>query len=90
MLKWVQNPKYYQNLISKWFVRRDTLGSYDVEIHILMSKGWWYKDKAKLTQVILKGSVYSVFFYRQCQSGNYSSLVSKMNMIEVIFFLILK
>jgi hypothetical protein len=48
MLKWVQNPKYYQNLISERFVRRDMLGPYDVEIHTLMPKGWWYKDKAWL------------------------------------------
>ena len=46
MLKWAQNPKYYQNLISGWFVRKDTLGPYDVEIHTLMPKGWWYKHKA--------------------------------------------
>ena len=47
MLKWAQNPKYYQNteenLISRWFVRRDMLGPYDVEIHTVMSKDWWYK-----------------------------------------------
>ena len=52
MLKWAQNPKYYQNteenLISRWFVRRDMLGPYDVEIHTVMSKDWWYKDKAWL------------------------------------------
>ena len=48
MLKWVQNPKYYQNLISEWFVRRDMLGPYDVEIHTVMPKDWWYKDKAWL------------------------------------------
>ena len=50
MLKWAQNPKYYQNteenLISRWFVRRDMLGPYDIEIHTVMSKDWWYKDKA--------------------------------------------
>ena len=48
MIKWIQNPKYYQNLISEWFIRRDTLTPYDVEIHRLMPKGWWYKDKAFL------------------------------------------
>ena len=52
MLKWAQNPKYYQNteenLISRWFVKRDILGPYDVKIHTVMSKDWWYKDKAWL------------------------------------------
>ncbi|CAB4394437.1 unnamed protein product [Rhizophagus irregularis] len=52
MLRWAQNPKYYQNteenLIGRQFVRRDILGPYDVEIHTLTPKGWWYKHKAWL------------------------------------------
>ena len=52
MIKWAQNPKYYQdneeNLISRWFVRRDILELCDIEIHTLMPRDWWYKDKAWL------------------------------------------
>ncbi|CAG8793819.1 14054_t:CDS:2, partial [Gigaspora margarita] len=50
MIKWAQNPKYYfdtkENLIYRWFVRKDKLGLHDIEIHNPLPKDWWYGDKA--------------------------------------------
>lgn len=50
MIKWTQNPKYYlnteENLIYRWFVRKDKLGPHDIKIHNPLPKDWWYSDKA--------------------------------------------
>ena len=52
MIKWIQNPKYYhdtkENLINKWFVRKDKLEQHDLMFHNLLLKDWWYKHKAWL------------------------------------------
>ncbi|GBB99995.1 hypothetical protein RclHR1_03700003 [Rhizophagus clarus] len=46
MLKW----KYYQdteeNLISRWFVRKELLGQVDSNIYTPLPRNWWYRDKA--------------------------------------------
>ena len=50
MIKWIQNPKYYhdtkENLINKWFVRKDKLEQHDLVYYNLLPKDWWYKHKA--------------------------------------------
>ncbi|CAG8812273.1 2873_t:CDS:2, partial [Gigaspora margarita] len=49
MIKWAQNPKYYlnteENLIYRWFVRKDKLGPHDIEIYNPLPKDCWYSDK---------------------------------------------
>jgi hypothetical protein len=52
MLKWAQNPKYYQNteenLNSRRFIRKDKLEPYDIVYQGSVPKDWWYKHKAWL------------------------------------------
>ena len=52
MIKWAQNPKYYQNteenLISRWFVRKDKLEPYDIVYQGSVPKDWWYSNKVWL------------------------------------------
>jgi hypothetical protein len=52
MVKWAQNPKYYQNteenLIGRVIIRKDKLGPYDIVYQGSVPKDWWYKHKAWL------------------------------------------
>ena len=52
LIKWAQNPKYYHdtedNLINKWFVRKDKLEQRNLVFHNQVPKDWWYKHKAWL------------------------------------------
>ncbi len=52
MLKWTQNSKYYQdteeNLISRWFIRKELFGQVDSDIYTPLPRDWWYRDKAWL------------------------------------------